>query len=372
LDAGASAVLAWDALDDPAGSVAAQLARWSEIEERIASPSVSGQLVGQSRPWKETLRQVVELALHTDVPVLVTGETGTGKELVARMIHELDPRRAKRHLVLVDCTTVAPELAGSEFFGHERGAFTHAVASRDGAFALADGGTLFLDEVGELPLRLQAELLRVVQEGTFKRVGSNEWKSTSFRLICATNRDLVRERAGGAFRDDLYHRLACAVCRLPTLDERRADIPLLVDHFLRALFDDRPPRVDPALQDWLMTRSYRGNLRELRQLVARLACGHVRPGPLSVGSIPPDQRPSERVEALRSDEHLELAVRTALAQGKSVEAIRNSVAQMAYRVALAEANGDTSSAAERLGVSIRAVQMYRKSCCDPPSSHADR
>src|SRR5678816_4688946 len=143
---------------------------------------------------------------------LIAGESGTGKELVARLIHALDRREPKGPFVVLDCTTVSPELAGSEFFGHERGAFTTAVTAREGAFAMADGGTLFLDEVGELPLALQAELLRVIQERVYKRVGSNTWKQADFRLVCATNRDLAAEEAKGNFRLDLFHRIASSRC----------------------------------------------------------------------------------------------------------------------------------------------------------------
>src|SRR5262249_51814424 len=152
-------------------------------------------LIGDSPAWRRLVRRIVEVARFTDAAVLITGETGTGKELVARLVHALDPRTTKRKLVLLDCTTIVPPLSGGAFFGHERGASTGATPTRDGAFALADGGTLFLDEVGELPLALQAELLRVVQEGTYKRVGSNEWRETQFRLVCATNRELLEHAA---------------------------------------------------------------------------------------------------------------------------------------------------------------------------------
>ncbi len=137
---------------------------------------------------------MVEIARFTDAAVLITGESGTGKERMAQLIHELDPRPKKGRLVVLDCSTVVPSLSGSEFFGHEKGAFTGASAPRSGAFELADGGTLFLDEVGELAVPLQAELLRVIQEGTFKRVGSNTWRRSAFRLVCATNRDLAAAR----------------------------------------------------------------------------------------------------------------------------------------------------------------------------------
>ena len=161
--AGAADVLSWEAAGEPAAELAERIDRWATIEELMRSPVVQDDMVGQSRAWVTVLREVVEIAYFTDSAILITGETGTGKELVAHLIHTLDRRPGKRDLVVLDCTTVVPELSGSEFFGHERGAFTHAVATREGAFALADGGTLFLDEVGELPPTLQAELLRVIQ-----------------------------------------------------------------------------------------------------------------------------------------------------------------------------------------------------------------
>ncbi|HYT59798.1 MAG TPA: sigma-54 factor interaction domain-containing protein [Haliangiales bacterium] len=208
MQAGASDVLAWNSSNNPAATIAARLHRWQAVEDVVNSALVKDNLVGRSRAWVSVLRQVVEVARYTDTSVLITGESGTGKELIARLIHTLDTRPKKHDLVVLDCTTVVPELSGSEFFGHERGAFTHAVASRDGAFGLADGGSLFLDEVGELPLSLQAELLRIVQERTYKRIGSNVWKSVNFRLICATNRNLEEEKARGTFRLDFYHRIA--------------------------------------------------------------------------------------------------------------------------------------------------------------------
>jgi transcriptional regulator with GAF, ATPase, and Fis domain len=151
--------------------------------------------------------------------------------MVARLIHNLDSRPGKGNLVVLDCTTVVPSLSGSEFFGHDRGAYTGAVLERKGAFELADGGTLFLDEVGELPAPMQAELLRVVQEGTFKRVGSNLWRKSEFRLICATNRNLEEEQEVGTFRSDFYYRIAGWKLRLPSLRERPDDIVALFLHF---------------------------------------------------------------------------------------------------------------------------------------------
>jgi transcriptional regulator with GAF, ATPase, and Fis domain len=171
--AGASDVLGRTACAQVVDRLAARLDRWAAIDALLATDVVARTLVGTSPAWNRVLRQVVEIARFTETPILVTGETGTGKELVSRLIHELDPRTVKREFVVLDCTTIVPELSGSEFFGHEKGSFTGALAQRNGAFALADDGTLFLDEVGELPLALQAELLRVVQERSYKRVGGS-------------------------------------------------------------------------------------------------------------------------------------------------------------------------------------------------------
>ena len=197
--AGASDVFAWDSCNDPIQAIVARLERWRQVDDLIVSEAVTGELVGTGPQWVRLLRQIVEVARFTRASVLITGESGTGKELVARLVHQLDSHPDKGELVLLDCATVVPTLSGSEFFGHEKGAFTGATGSRDGAFALANRGTLFLDEVGELPLRLQAELLRVIQEGMYKRIGSNTWRTTDFRLVCATNRDLVAEREAGRF-----------------------------------------------------------------------------------------------------------------------------------------------------------------------------
>ena len=173
LGAGLSDVAAWDGCAD---GVRLRLERWALVDRLAESALVAEHLIGCSAVWRELVRDVVEVGFFSDVNVLLCGESGTGKELAGQLIHSLDQRPGKAELVVVDCTTIVPSLSGSELFGHERGAFTGAVAERDGAFALADGGTLFLDEVGELPLALQAELLRVVQEGAYKRVGSNRWQ----------------------------------------------------------------------------------------------------------------------------------------------------------------------------------------------------
>jgi len=365
LAAGASDVLAWTDLPDPAEVIAARFARWEEVDRLLDSPRVLKNLVGRSLAWRSALRQIVEVARFSASSVLLGGESGTGKELVARLIHTLDPREEKRDLVTLDCTTIVPELSGSEFFGHERGSFTSAVATREGAFALADGGTLFLDEVGELPLRLQAELLRVVQEGTYKRLGSNAWQRTRFRLVCATHRDLLGELAEGRFRGDFYYRIAAWSCRLPPLRERREDIPALVRHFLQERYgEDEAPELDPAVLDLLITREYPGNVRDLRQLVGRLAHRHVGKGPITLGDVPEEERPrGEGGEPCRDPtpepDGFAEAVRQALARGMGLKEIGNAATDVAVQLALEEEGGNLRRAAERLGVTDRALQLRR-------------
>jgi transcriptional regulator with GAF, ATPase, and Fis domain len=289
------------------------------------------------------------------------GETGTGKELISNLIHTLDRRESKGNLVVLDCTTIAQELSGSEFFGHERGAFTNAVASRDGAFALADGGTLFLDEVGELPVRLQKELLRVIQEHTYKKVGSNTWLPTRFRLVCATNRELTEEVGRRTFRRDLYHRIATWIIHLPALRDRREDILPLTRHFLGEIFKENGvPELDPAVRDCLICKDYPGNVRDLRNLVLRIGHRHVGSGPITVGEIPTADRPAlgQVTKDWRNDNFVE-SIRRALAGGANLEAIKSAAAETAYEVALKEEADDAKRAAIRLGVSLRAVQAKR-------------
>ena len=357
---GAADVFAWDHSADPALEVAARFERWGEIDRLLESPMVRNHLAGESAAWIRALRHVVEVAHFTEAPVLIVGESGTGKELVARLIHALDARPRKRDLVVLDCTTVVPELSGSEFFGHERGAFTGAVAARDGAFALADGGTLFLDEVGELSLGLQAELLRVVQEHTYKRVGSNAWQRTDFRLQCATNRDLLREEADGRFRRDFYFRIASWTCRLPPLRERVEDILPLARHFLEKVRPGDAPELDDEVRELLLGREYPGNVRDLKQLVTQMALRHVGPGPITVGDIPEKERPENGAEApVWCDPPFEQAIRRALALGAGLKEIGRAAEDAAERLALEAERGNLQRAADRLRITDRALQMRR-------------
>jgi transcriptional regulator with GAF, ATPase, and Fis domain len=359
--AGASDVFLWSSASEMAEKVKARFDRWRAVDELLQSPAVHQNLIGRSPAWRSVLRQIVEVARFTNAAVLLIGESGTGKELVARLVHELDPRASGNELVIVDCTTIAPELSGSEFFGHERGAFTGAVGARDGAFAAAHGGTLFLDEVGELPLALQAQLLRVVQEGTYKRVGSNAWQRSQFRLVSATNRNLLESIKNGHFRHDLYHRIGGWIFRVPPLQERREDILPLARHFLH-IFQPEISVVDfdGPVREYLLNRRYPGNVRDLRQLIARVSSRHVGPGPITVGDLPDDEHPpGAPAKGTWRVPEFERAIAEALSLGVGLREISQTAADTATRIAMQEENGNLRGAARRLGVTDRALQMRR-------------
>jgi transcriptional regulator with GAF, ATPase, and Fis domain len=359
--AGARDLLLWlpEAVD--AGQVLARLQRWQAVAQLLESEAVRGRLVGHSCAWRCLLHDVVEMAAFSQASVLITGETGTGKDLLAQLIHRLSACRGA--LTVLDCTTLSPELAGSELFGHERGAYTGAAGARDGAFALADGGVLFLDEIGELPLAMQAQLLRAIQERKYKRVGGSTWQPTAFRLVCATNRVLEDEVARGAFRADLYYRIAGWRCQTPPLRERQDDILPLTMHFLRELAHAAPPALDQAVREYLLLRAYPGNVRELRQTVTRLWQRHCGPGPITIGALPPE----ERLAAPHwPDQQFEAAIRHALALGLQLPCITRAAAEVAIRLVLDEERGSNQRAAARLGVTDRALQIRRKAaaCAD--------
>ena len=360
MHSGATDVLAWETLSDPGAVIASRLRRWQEVDALVESNLVRGNLVGVSRVWRDIMRQVVEVARFSPAPVLLMGETGTGKELAARLIHTLDAQRSKKDMIIVDCTTIVPELSGSELFGHERGAFTGAVSQRDGAFALADGGTLFLDEVGELPLNLQVQLLRVLQEHTYKRVGSNTWRKSDFRLVCATNRDLQVEVAAGRFRRDLYYRIAAWTLNLTPLRERREDILALVRFFLHEARPElRDLELDTRLCDYFQQRDYPGNVRDLKNLVYQAAARHVGSGPLTIGYIPYDERPAETLWHDTPEVTAEEVVRRALSGGLALRDLKREIEEVAIRIVVEQELGNLQRAAKRLGVCDRKLQSWR-------------
>jgi len=356
LRGGVVEVFSWFEVEKPVQIIRSRLNYWELLEEKVAY--LQQRMVGKSRCWLNTLRQIVDMAL-SNCQVLVMGESGTGKELVAQEIHRLDPRSDKRDCVVVDCTNLIPGLSGSELFGHEKGAFTNAISTRDGALALADEGTLFLDELGELPLPLQAELLRALQEGTYKRVGSNTWRKARFRLVSATNRDLLAEVHKGTFRQDLYYRISGWTCQLPPLRERKEDIVVLAEHFFRHQHHIRQP-VDRQVYDFLLLRDYPGNVRELQQLINRIANKHLGEGPITIGDIPRSDWPDfARLGPTLQGHDLEAGVKGLLYQGLGLKEIKDQVTEIAKKVAITHENGNLKLAAHRLGCSERILQMHR-------------
>ncbi len=240
------------------------------LRQRVSAQNGAAKIIGQS-PKILALREKISQVAQLDCNVLIQGETGTGKELVARTIHELSPRATQR-FVAFNCGAFTEELITSELFGYERGAFTGANKIKKGLLEIADNGTVFFDEVGELPLSMQVKLLRVLQERTLLRVGGTEEIAVDIRIVAATNKDLKKEAEEGAFRTDLYYRLDVLTLHVPSLSERREDIPLLADHFLAK--HTRPgkvaPRLSGAVAQQLMSYEYPGNIRELENIVQRL------------------------------------------------------------------------------------------------------
>ncbi len=228
------------------------------------------EIIGESAAIRNVL-EAVETVATTSANVVVAGETGTGKELIARAVHELSTRKDKP-LIKVNCASIPRELFESEFFGHVKGAFTGALRHRAGRFELADQGTLFMDEVGEIPLEMQSKLLRVLQEGQFERVGDERTRQVDVRIIAATNRDLKREAEEGRFRQDLYYRLNVFPVEVPPLRHRREDVPLLATFFLEKAARElkRPElRLTRANVKQLQGYDWPGNVRELRNVIER-------------------------------------------------------------------------------------------------------
>ena len=229
-------------------------------------------MIGISRALQEVFKLVGRVA-RSDAPVLIAGESGTGKELVAKAVHEYSPRRQKE-MITINCGAIPENLLESELFGHEKGSFTGAIARRAGRFEQADGGTLFLDEIGDMPLSIQVKLLRVLQDGSFSRVGSNETLTTDVRIVAATHKNLVEEVAGGRFREDLYYRLNVVEIKIPALRERMEDIPLLAEYFLQRITrKNGMARIHISAEaiTTLQSHHWPGNVRELENTIAR-AC----------------------------------------------------------------------------------------------------
>jgi DNA-binding NtrC family response regulator len=313
------------------------------LRERVTAETQLDGIVGSSAKIQDVLRMVSRLK-DIRTPVLIAGESGTGKELVARAIHFRGPL-APMPFTAVDCGALVPTLMESELFGHEKGAFTGALKSKAGLFESANGGTIFLDEIGELPLEMQAKLLRVLQEKEVRPVGSNEKKAVDVRVIAATNRDLEAAYRAGTFRKDLYFRLNVVTVHLPSLRERRSDIPQLVHSFLDRYAPGENIQVTPLAMKSFLQYEWPGNVRELENCIARaVALGNHRT--IDVEDLPPVIRGSQDTRPAGED-GTELST-TALADLERITILR----------VFEQAGGDKNVAGKMLGIS-RAT-LYRK------------
>jgi len=244
------------------------VAETKQLRKRVSKAS---EMIGESAPMQK-IRETIEKVAPTDARVLITGENGSGKELVARRLHELS-NRSHAPLVEVNCAAIPSELIESELFGHEKGSFTSAIKQRIGKFEQASGGTLFMDEIGDMSLDAQAKVLRALQEGKITRVGGEKEIKVDVRVIAATNKNLLEEVEAKKFRLDLYHRLGVILIHVPSLNERRDDIPLLVNHFLKEISEEykqQPKEIETEAVKLLQEYNWTGNIRELRNVVERL------------------------------------------------------------------------------------------------------
>ena len=315
------------------------------LRERVSTEENVDGIIGSSANIQDVLRMISRLK-DTRTPVLVSGESGTGKELAARAIH-FHGSMAQTPFIAVDCGSLVPTLMESELFGYEKGAFTGASKSKAGLFKAADGGTIFLDEIGELPLEMQAKLLRVLQEKEVRPVGSNDKVNVDVRVIAATNRDLEAAYRAGTFRKDLYFRLNVVTLHLPALRDRRSDIPVLVHHFLDRYARGENLQVTAAAMKSLLQYDWPGNIRELENCVARaVTLGDHRT--IDVGDLPPAIRSESSMPSSSSIEDSASLSTTALAEMERMTILR----------VFEQAGGDKALAGKMLGIS-RAT-LYRK------------
>jgi len=320
------------------------LVRRASAFERLLSGN-DAQLVGDS-PALERVRELVRKVAPSDTSVVIEGESGTGKELIARAVHS-GSRRADAPFVVVNCGALQETLLESELFGHEKGAFTGAVRTREGLAEAAHGGTLFLDEVGEMSLGIQAKLLRFLESGDVRRVGSNRTQHVDVRVVAATNRVLTEEVRQGRFREDLYYRLRVFAIEAPPLRDRASDVPLLIAHFLESIrgVGHGPFRIDADAMEAARRYSWPGNVRELRNAVERMML-LAEGGRITPACLPPEVARTSAPEQPSEDE-------------LNLETVERHVILRALR----ETGGRKPEAAERLGISLRTLynklQLYR-------------
>lgn len=325
-----------------------------QAEDSIPNlPAADGpvKMIGISRPLQEVFK-IVGRVSQTDAPVLITGESGTGKELVARAVHEYNPRR-QGDMVAINCGAIPENLLESELFGHEKGAFTGAVARRTGRFEQCDGGTLFLDEIGDMPASVQVKLLRVLQEGTFSRVGGNETLSSDARIVAATNKDLAVEVSQGNFREDLYYRLNVVEIDLPPLRNRPEDIPLLAEFFLQRLARKQGMarmRLSSEAVKTLQKHRWPGNVRELENTIAR-ACALSTSDLLLPEDMPFARSPFSHSEKLNSAFELLLSLGPQQEEGL-LEWFRAEFCRRVFE----QSSSDMKECARRLGITQPALR----------------
>jgi DNA-binding NtrC family response regulator len=309
----------------------------------LPSPEGRVKIIGVSRVLQDVFKLVGRVA-KTDAPVLISGESGTGKELVAKAVHEYSPRR-QAEMITINCGAIPENLLESELFGHEKGSFTGAISRRAGRFEQADGGTLFLDEIGDMPLSIQVKLLRVLQDGTFSRVGSNDVLKTDVRIVAATHKNLASEVSAGRFREDLYYRLNVVELRIPPLRERPEDIPMLAEYFLQRITRKNGMariRMSSEATAVLASHNWPGNVRELENTIAR-ACALASSQVLLPADIPLASAPG-KMSALAQG--LDQVINAAPTDEPLIEWITG---QVAVRL-LDRSGGDVKEVALALGV----------------------
>lgn len=326
------------------------------LRDEVQSRYGFANMIGRNKRLLEIYR-LIEKVAPTTTSVLITGESGTGKELVARAIHFHSPRH-EGPFISINCAALPEALLESELFGHEKGAFTGAVALRKGRFELADNGTIFLDEMGEMPPLLQAKLLRAIQEKTFERVGGNKQITVDLRIIAATNKDLKEEVERGNFREDLYYRLNVLHIHLPPLRERLDDLPLLTDHFIRKFskqLNHPDLKISSEARRHLATMAWEGNIRELENVIERAAvlCSNDR---IEIKDLQLEEESAEQTEWKNGELDFDRMVATDTRLPDLLETIEKK----AIRAALEKAGHVQTRAAESLGITKSLLQYKMK------------
>jgi two-component system response regulator PilR (NtrC family) len=315
----------------------------SLLREKFQTSFRLENIIGKSPNMQDLFRLIPRVA-DSNSSVLITGESGTGKELVASALHNLSPRKNK-NFVTINCATFPEGLLETEMFGHMRGSFTGAVQSKAGLFEIADGGSFFLDEIGEMPLPLQSKLLRVLENGTFRRVGGTSDITVDVRVISATNKNIKESVSTGTFREDLYYRLNVVPISIPPLRERKDDIPLLLDHFL-SKYSKNPKRISPDALHFLMKYRWKGNVRELENIVERVALLCDR------DVITPDDLPDEIIRSAADPR----ALPEIEDSGIDLEAVIEKIEKEYLLKALEKAGGVKVEAARLLNLSFRSLR----------------